>query len=152
LGFPAVLVNLGHGQNGFLSAALIGGALALLDKRPVIAGILFGLLSYKPQFGVLIPLALIADGRWRAFLSAAVTVAILVAATTLAFGPEIWSAFFDSTRPTRVIILEAGSTGWQKIQSVFSWVRMWGGSVPLAYAAQAVATLVAAVGTVWVWR
>src|SRR4029077_18519158 len=52
--FPAVLVNLGHGQNGFLSAALFGGALAVLDRRPIVAGFLFGLLAYKPQFGLMI--------------------------------------------------------------------------------------------------
>jgi alpha-1,2-mannosyltransferase len=56
--FPAVIVNLGHGHNGFLSSALMSGALVMLDKRPVLAGILFGLLSYKPQFGLLIPLVL----------------------------------------------------------------------------------------------
>ena len=54
--FPAVFVNIGHGQNGFLTAALLGGALQLLDRRPWLAGVLIGLLAYKPQFGVLIPL------------------------------------------------------------------------------------------------
>src|SRR5688572_3518967 len=78
LAFPAVFVNLGHGHNGFLTAALIGGALVLLDRKPVIAGILFGLLSYKPQFGVLIPLVLIATGRWRSFAAAAATVLALI--------------------------------------------------------------------------
>ena len=68
LAFPAVFVNLGHGHNGFLTAALIGGAAGLLDRRPVVAGILFGLLAYKPQFGVMIPLVLIVTGRWRAFV------------------------------------------------------------------------------------
>ena len=56
LAFPAVFVNLGHGHNGFLTAALLGAALVVLDARPILAGILFGLLAYKPQFGVLIPL------------------------------------------------------------------------------------------------
>ena len=65
LAFPAVLVNLGHGQNGFLTAALLGGALVVLDRRPIVAGILFGLLVYKPQFGLMIPLALVAGGHWR---------------------------------------------------------------------------------------
>ena len=62
--FPAVLVNIGHGQNGFLTAALLGGALLLLDRRPWLAGVLIGLLAYKPQFGVLIPIALLAGRRW----------------------------------------------------------------------------------------
>lgn len=52
------------GQNSFLTAALLGGSLLLLDKRPIVAGVLIGLLSYKPQFGLLIPLVLVATGRW----------------------------------------------------------------------------------------
>ena len=63
--FPAVFVNVGHGQNGFLTTALLGGALHWLDRRPALAGVLIGLLAYKPQFGVLIPIALLAGGRWR---------------------------------------------------------------------------------------
>ena len=150
--YPAVFVNLGHGHNGFLTAALIGSALLLLDRRPLIAGILFGLLAYKPQFGLMIPLVLAATGRWRTVASAAATVAALAALTTLAFGVEVWSAFLASTRFTRVVVLEHGDTGWHKIQSIFSWVRMWGGSIPLAYALQAIATLVVAGLLAWIWR
>jgi hypothetical protein len=152
LAFPAVFVNLGHGHNGFLTAALIGAALVLLDRRPMTAGILFGLMAYKPQFGLMIPLVLIATGRWRAFAAAAVTVAVLIILSTIGFGPKVWSAFLDSTHFTRVVILEDGNTGWHKIQSVFSWIRMWGGPVPLAYAAQGAATLAAAAALVWLWR
>ncbi len=152
LAFPAVFVNIGHGHNGFLTAALIGTALLTLDRKPVVAGILFGLMAYKPQFGVLIPLVLAASGRWRVFFAAAVTVAVLTLATVLAFGPEVWRAFVTSMPLTRVEVLEQGGTGWHKIQSVFSVVRMWGGSVPLAYAAQG-ATMIAIAGAlVWLWR
>jgi len=152
LAFPAVFINLGHGHNGFLTAALFGGALLLLDRRPILAGVLFGLLVYKPQFGVLIPLALIASGRWRTVMSAAITVVAMTIATTWAFGIDIWSAFLASGRFTRTVVLEAGDTGWHKIQSVFAWARMWGAPVPLAYAVQAVAALGAAVAVFRVWR
>ncbi len=150
--FPAVLVNAGHGQNGFLTAALIGGALVMLDRRPAFAGILFGALSYKPQFGLMIPLVLIATQRWRAFGVAVVTVAALAAVTTVAFGPSVWSAFLASTEFSRVVVLEAGGTGWHKIQSVFSWVRMWGGSVAVAYAIHAAVVIVLGVMLVRLWR
>jgi alpha-1,2-mannosyltransferase len=152
LAFPAVLVNIGHGHNGFLTAALMGYALVMLDRRPVLAGILFGLLSYKPQFGLLIPLVLIASGRWRTLAAAAATVAVLIVATTLVFGTDVWRAFFTSMHLTRVEVLEAGGTGWHKIQSVFAWVRMWGGGVPLAYAAQGAVTFAVACALVWLWR
>ncbi len=152
LAFPAVLVNMGHGHNGFLTAALMGYALVVLDRRPVLAGILFGLLSYKPQFGLLIPLVLIASGRWRTLAAAAATVALLILATTLVFGSDVWRAFFASMHLTRVEVLEAGGTGWHKIQSLFAWARMWGGSVPLAYAAQGAVTLAIGGVLVWLWR
>lgn len=150
--FPAVLVNAGHGQNGFLTAALIGGALAMLDRRPAFAGILFGVLSYKPQFGLMIPLVLIATQRWRTFGFAAMTVVALAAVSTVAFGPTIWSAFLASTEFSRVIVLEAGGTGWHKFQSVFSWVRMWGGPVAMAYAIHAAVVIVIGVMLVRLWR
>jgi alpha-1,2-mannosyltransferase len=150
--FPAVLVNAGHGQNGFLTAALIGGALVMLDRRPALAGILFGVLSYKPQFGLMIPVVLIATQRWRAFGVAVVTVAALAAVSTVAFGPNIWSAFLASTEFSRIIVLEAGSTGLHKFQSVFSWVRMWGGSVAVAYAIHAAVVIVLGVMLVRLWR
>jgi hypothetical protein len=150
--FPAVFVNIGHGHNGFLTAALIALALVHLNARPVAAGILFGLLAYKPQFGLLIPLALAAGGYWRAFASAAATVSALALVTTLAFGTEVWNAFLASTHFTRVVVLEQGDTGWHKIQSIFSWARMWGASIPAAYAIQGIATLGIAASLAWLWR
>jgi hypothetical protein len=152
LAYPAVFVNLGHGHNGFLTAALIGVALVHLDTRPVLAGILFGLLAYKPQFGIMIPLVLIATGRWRTVLAAGATVALLTLAATLAFGTETWRAFFTFAEYTRVHVLETGETGWHKIQSVFSVARMWGAPIPLAYAVQGVVTIVVAGALVWLWR
>jgi alpha-1,2-mannosyltransferase len=152
LAFPAVFINLGQAHNGFLTAALFGAALVMLVERPVLAGVLIGCLAYKPQFGLLIPLVLIATGRWRAFASAAVTVAVMTLAVTFAFGIDVWSAFFATEKFTRTVVLEQGGTGWYKIQSVFSWVRMWGGGIALAYAAQAAIALAVATALCWLWR
>jgi hypothetical protein len=152
LAFPAVLINIGHGQNGFLTAALIGGALVLLDRRPLLAGILFGLLVYKPQYGLLLPLVLMASGRWRCFAAAAATVVVLTVATTLVFGTSAWHAFAAFSEFTRSVVLEQGNTGWYKIQSIFSWARMWGAPIPLAYAIQGAVTVALAVALAWLWR
>jgi Glycosyltransferase family 87 len=152
LAFPAVFINFGHGHNGFLTAALIGAALMCLDRRPALAGVLIGLLAYKPQFGLLLPVVLVASGRWRVFAAAAATVAVLAALTTAALGTSVWDAFLASTRFTRIVVLENGETGWQKIQSVFSAVRMWGGPVPLAYVVQGAVTLALAAAMAWLWR
>jgi len=152
LAFPAVFVNLGQAHNGFLTAALIGAALCQLDRRPCLAGVLLGCLAYKPQFGLLIPLVLMVSGRWRVFAAAAVTVALLALAVTLAFGAEVWTAFLGSTKFTRTVVLEQGGTGWFKIQSVFSWVRMWGGGIALAYTMQGAVTILVAAALGWLWR
>ena len=152
LAFPAVLINVGHGHNGFLTAALLGGGLLYLDHRPLLTGVLFGLMAYKPQFGLLIPIALAAGGYWRSIFAAAATVALLTLAATFAFGTDVWDAFLVGAQFTRSVVLEQGDTGWHKIQSIFSWARMWGAPVPLAYVVQAVMTLAVAVATAWLWR
>ncbi len=150
--FPAVFVNIGHGQNGFLTAALLGGALQLLDRRPWLAGVLIGLLAYKPQFGVLIPVALLAGGRWSSIGAAAATVAALVALSFVTLGGGVWHAFADSMTFTQTVVLEQGGTGWEKIQSIFSAVRMWGAGVHTAYAVQTALALMLAASLAWLWR
>jgi Glycosyltransferase family 87 len=150
--FPAVFVNVGHGHNGFLTAALLGGALHWLDRRPWLAGVLIGMLAYKPQFGVLIPIALVAGGRWRTIGAATATVAALVAISFALLGSGIWHAFADSMNFTQTVVLEQGGTGWQKIQSIFSAVRAWGASVPIAYAAQATLFAALAATLAWLWH
>ena len=79
--FPVVLTNALVGQNGFLTASLIGGTLYFMPMRPVLSGVCLGLLSYKPQYGLLFPLVLIAASQWTVFVTAAVV------AIAMAFGP-----------------------------------------------------------------
>jgi alpha-1,2-mannosyltransferase len=152
LAFPAVFINLGQGHNGFLTAALAGMALCQLDRRPILAGVLIGCLAYKPQFGLLIPLVLAVSGRWRSFAAAAATVALMTIAVTRAFGTDVWPAFLASAKFSQTVVLEQGGTGWHKIQSVFSWVRMWGGGITLAYVLQSTVTLFVAAALAWLWR
>lgn len=150
--FPAVFINIGHGQNGFLTTALLGGALCLLDRRPWLAGVLIGLLAYKPQFGVLIPVALIASGRWSSIAAAGATIAALVALSFVMLGGDVWHAFRESMNFTQVIVLEQGGTGWEKIQSAFSAARNWGADLRTAYAIQIALGLSLAASIAWLWR
>jgi len=150
--FPAVFINIGHGQNGFLTAALLGGALHWLDRRPWLAGVLIGLLAYKPQFGVLIPVALLAGGRWNTIGAAAATVAALVAVSFVTLGGGVWHAFADSMTFTQTVVLEQGGIGWEKIQSAFSAMRMWGAGVRSAYAVQIALALMLAASLAWLWQ
>jgi len=152
IAFPAVAINIGHGQNAFLSAGLMGAGLIWLDRRPVLSGIAFGLLSYKPQFGLLIPLVLIATGRWKVFVSAAVTVVLMIALSAWAFGADIWPAFFAHIGFTREVVLESGAMAWEQKQSLFAALRALGGGVSLAYTLQAVLGVSVAAAIVWLWR
>src|ERR1700730_7844375 len=152
LAFPAVFINVTHGNNGFLTAALLGSGLLFLNRRPVLSGILLGLLAYKPHFGLMIPLVLAASGRWRVFAAAAATVVVLVVVTWIEFGDAAWIAFRNSFEFTRTVILEQGDTGFFKMQSPFAAVRLWHGSIPLAYAVQGAAVLIVRFFLVRLWR
>jgi hypothetical protein len=151
-GFPAVFINLGHGQNGFLSAGLFGAALLALPARPILSGVLVGLLAYKPQLTLVMPFALLAAGQWRSVLAAGVTVMALVGLTAVIFGGDLWLAFAASTETSRKLLLEQGDVGFAKLQSVFAAVRLWGGGVPLAYAVQGAVSAAVVSGTAWAWR
>jgi len=90
---PAAAINLLLGQNGALSAALLGGGL-LLPRRPFLAGLLLGAVSYKPHLAILVPLALLAGREWRALAGALASGAGLIALSLMAFGIAPWIAFF----------------------------------------------------------
>jgi hypothetical protein len=149
--FPAVFVTIAHGQNAFLTAGLLAMGLALLERRPWIAGLLLGALCYKPHLGLVLPLVLAAGGYWRSFAGAAISVAALSLASVALFGLEPWYAFFGSGEVTRGYVLEQVPTGWFKIQSAFSAVRGMGGAVHLAYGVQAVIAVGILAALAWLW-
>ena len=151
-GAPVVFVCLSHGHNGFLTAALLGGGLFLLERRPVVAGLLLGCLVYKPQLALVIPALLLVAGNWRAIAGAALAVGVLIGATLLLWGMPVWEAFFDSLPLTRDVVMESGATGWHKIQSPFAMIRMWGGDLPASYAVQMFATGTALAVTLWLTK
>lgn len=150
--FPAVLTNTIAGQNGFLTASLIGGTLYLLPTRPVLSGICLGLLSYKPQYGVLFPLVLIAAAEWKVFFTAGVTAVALAAVSWLAFGTESWQAFFHWIPMLSQAFLSEGRAPWWKLQSVLALVRYFGGSEMLAWICQWIVSGTVAIGLVLMWR
>ena len=151
-GFPIVFSNTLVGQNGFLTAALVGGTLYLLPVRPVLAGVCLGFLTYKPQYGFLFPIVLIAAQRWTAFVSAGVTAVALAFVSWLAFGTESWQAFFHWMPTFSQAFLTEGKATWWKLQSVFSMVRYFGGTEALAWAFQWVLTAAVTVVLVTIWR
>jgi hypothetical protein len=148
---PAGLINLIDGQNAFLTAVLAGFALLWLDRRPVAAGILVGLLAVKPHLAVLFPLALLAEGRWRSITAAAVTVLALAAASLAAFGRGPWAAFLHHL-PITQAMADQGAVPWGTMPSPYVFALSLGGPLGVARMLQAVVALFAA-GCVWrVWR
>jgi hypothetical protein len=152
LAFPAVLSNFIVGQNGFLTTGLIGGALLLIERRPVLAGVFVGLLTYKPHLGFLFPVALIAGGYWRAFTSATITALIIATASWFAFGTETWIAFCHSIAHTSQAFLSDGWANFGKLQTLFGLARALDAPEVAAWTLQAALVLDAAVVVALIWR
>lgn len=151
LAFTPLFWTIGLGQNAFLSAALLAGGTLLVDRRPLLAGLLFGLLCYKPHFGLLVPVALAADGRWRCFVAAGGAVAGLVAASWLLYGSETWVAYLHSFLGSGQTY-GSGRIAFAGMVSLFGAARLAGLPVASALAVQAVAALSVAGVVAWVWR
>ena len=150
--FPVVFTNALVGQNGFLTASLIGGTLVLLPRWPVLSGICLGLLSYKPQYGLLFPLVLIAASQWRAFCAAGVTTMLLAATSWFAFGSESWQAFVHWMPMFNQAFLVEGRAPWGKMQSIFALTRYLDGPESLAWVLQWIMSGAVAILLALIWR
>lgn len=89
---PSTVLAVIWAQNSLLVAALLFAGCRQVGRRPILAGVLFGLMSFKPQFGLLVPIALISAREWRCFAAASGTVLASVAASGVAFGWDTWTA------------------------------------------------------------
>jgi hypothetical protein len=138
------------GQNAFLSLALFYGGFRLLDAMPAAAGLLLGLLAYKPQLWLLVPLALIAARRWKALAWMIGTMTVMALASLAVFGPELWRAFFDAAREAGSprIVEEMLARVSTQIVSLFAAGTILGLPRSLASALQ-MAGAVVAVAAVW---
>jgi hypothetical protein len=152
LALPASFANIYVGQNGFLTAAIVGAALLTLEKKPILAGFFLALLTYKPQFGLVFPLILLADMNWRALASAAGFAALLLALSWLAFGTPPFIAFVHYLPITANMILDNGAAGFGKMQSVFGLMRWLGISEHAAWVAHSAVATLAIGGTLIIWR
>jgi hypothetical protein len=151
LAFPAVFWTMGLGQNSFLTAALFGGFTLLVDRRPIGAGVLLGMICYKPHFGLLAPIVLVASRRWRAFFAALATVAALVGLSGLVFGWETWRAYLSAFAGSHTVY-GTGAITYAAFATPFGAARLLGFDAWIALAFQAFAALVMAVLTTIVWR
>src|SRR5882724_1142 len=150
--FPVVLANTMAGQNGFLTAALLGGTLVLMPTQPILSGICLGLLSYKPQYGLLFPLALIAASQCTVFFAAGATTTALALVSWIAFGTDSWQAFFHWMPIFSQAFFTEGRATFYKLQSVFGLARTIGGSEQLAWTLQWMMSGTVVVSVVMLWR
>lgn len=149
--FPGTLINALQGQNGFLTAALFGAALLQLEARPILAGVLFGLLSCKPQLGLLVPIALLCGRCWTALVAAAATTLAFATLSLLCFGAEAWLAFWNNLPLVR-LLLDSGELPWSKIPSFYVALRTLGVPAWPAYALHALMALAVIVTVAKAWR
>lgn len=150
---PACLINVIGGQNGFLTATLFLGGLIALDRRPVLAGILFGLLTYKPHLGLMLPFVLLALGAWRTIAAAAATALVLVGASLLAFGVEPWRHYLVETSAFQYALIQHFTGFYTTMMvSVFAGARSFGLPVAAAWLLQALVAVPVLVASVWAVR
>ncbi len=139
---PAAAINAGMGQNAFLTAALLVGGFRVLRARPALGGAILGTLTLKPQFWLLVPVALAAGREWKALASSILAAAGLVLASVAVFGIDAWRHWID---------LVFGSDANANAKWL-QFIRMWGDSIyaclvsggapeSLAKAAQAAGTI-----------
>jgi alpha-1,2-mannosyltransferase len=153
LAFPAVFWTVTHGQTSLLTTSLFCWGLLQLPLRPVLAGILFGILTFKPHLGLLLPVALVAGRHWQAVVAAALTAVLCAVVSVVLFGTGIWADFLASTTDTRSMLESGMNFGhYYKMQSVFAAARLLGSPLLVAYSFQALVGLAAAAIVVWVWR
>src|SRR6185312_13547170 len=120
-------------------------------RRPMLAGMLFGLLCYKPHFGLLIPVALVAGGRWRAFAGAAIAGAAMVALSVAFFGWQTWQDFFALAGGSHSTY-ESGRIDLSGFVTLFGGLRLMGVASAIAYALQGLGSLTAIALVAVVWR
>lgn len=147
---PSSYICLAGGQNGFLTAALLIGGFRLMRTHPIIAGVLFGILTVKPQLGILLPFALMASRRWLTIVSAGVTTVFMVAASAFLFGLESWEAYFDVIVPFQAVIMnERQGEFLVMMPSAYMGLRLLGVEQEIRTAVQLLLFVIALAGVVW---
>jgi hypothetical protein len=149
---PGVAVCVFFGQNGFYIAALLIGGLVCLERRPVLAGVLFGILTIKPQIGMLVPVILLLERRWLTIASAIATTAILVAATGLIFGWNIWIEFWQKVVPQQQwLTAHGGGLLFEMVSSVYYGARLIDLPEKVGWAMQGIVAVLALAALVWTY-
>ena len=150
LAYPGTFLSVMHGQNSMLTTGLLALALFYLKPKPVLAGVFIGLLAFKPQLALLIPLVLIAGRQWQTFASATITTVLFVGLSLAAFGPDLWVAFFENITTVRGVMGD-GFLRWEKMPSLYITLRMFGVPDGMAFVAHWIAAGCVTTILLWLW-
>jgi alpha-1,2-mannosyltransferase len=141
---PAASYNVLCGSNAVLVTALIVGGVALLETKPLLAGILMGVVIFKPQFFPLLPLALIAARQMRALTGMAASVLALVLFSAALFGPSLWLDWMNVyLHPQQVAGVNGTEWGHSWDDSISTYVSLLGAPHWMATAAQGLGIVIA---------
>jgi alpha-1,2-mannosyltransferase len=149
---PATPFTIFTGQSTFLTAALLLAGVASMERRPVLAGIALGFLAYKPQFCLMLPMALFAGWHWRTVATAAATAALLMFVSAALLGLEIWRFWIEFAMGLNDLYQAWIPVGRLKGQSVYACAVLLGASSAFANALQAAAAIAAAAAVFWCFR
>lgn len=151
MAMPHLLINAITGQAGFLIAALFIAGMTLLPKRPLLGGILLGLMVVKPQLGIVLPFALAAGREWRAFAGAALSSVGFLLLGLLVFGWPSYQAWLGNAQLYSSVVAD-GLAGWQRMASVYAALRFDGLGAAPAWIAQAVVAVIVVAAACLIWR
>ena len=145
---PSTVAAVYAAQTSLLAAALMIGGCRLVGRRPVWAGVLFGLLAaVKPQYGLLVPVALVSARQWRCVVAAGTTVALAVLASAAAFGWGAWMRLPGALTGLSALVARHPKFDYFS-PTVTSGLRMLGAGPALTAAVQ-LATAAGAAVAVW---
>jgi alpha-1,2-mannosyltransferase len=151
LAFPGCFHTLVRGQNTFLSGIIFGGGLLLLDHSPLAAGLVLGLMVFKPQLCVLIPFVLLAGRYWRALAGFVLSALGIMLLSLALFGLEVWSVALQFLLLTSKTLLIRGYLPLGINPTVFAAAELLGLSQKLALGVHWTVAFIVAGVAIWTW-
>jgi hypothetical protein len=150
MSLACVFWNIVLGHDGFLTGALFGFALPNMERKAWLSGFLIGCIAYKPQFGMLFPLAFFATRDWRMMLASAMGVITVVVLAGLCFGFDAWSAWIPALHDRASAITQMRGNA-DYIASLFGYLRRYWVSSETAWTIQVSVSMVVAAAVYLIW-
>lgn len=145
---PAVFINLSNGQNAAFTAAIAAMSLGMMNRHPLMAGMLLGMLTVKPQLALPLLLLILLHREYLVFTGAILSATLLAVLSVALYGTAAWPAWLEALQLANRLNTD-GQLPWHKMSSLFSFVMAIGCSAVLAQSIQALFSLTI---LMWTWR